>query len=97
MYLAPEGTRKYMFPCLQLCMVFPLLVVYIIEHYHLHLGLAQELFLFDIKLILFAVKVGQTWAIELLNTCPDQCRMLPISCHSTDIICLTLNYNLYLF
>ena len=97
MYLAPEGVRKYMFPYLQLCMVSPLSVVYMIEHYYLHLGLAQEMFLFAIRLILFACKVGQTWEIELLNSCPDQCQMLPISYHSTDIICLTPNHNLYLF
>ena len=85
-----------MFPCSLLCMVFPLLVGYMIEHYYLHLQLARALFLFNIKLILFVCKVGRTWEIKLLNFYPDQCQMRPISCHNTDITCLTLNHNLYL-
>ena len=83
-----------MFPYSQLCMVFPPSVVFMIEHCYLYLGLAWELFLSDIGLILFACKVGRTQEIEFLNSCPDQCQMKPISCH---IICLTSNHSLYLF
>ena len=96
MYLAPESARKYMFPFSQLCMVFPLSVGCMIGYCYLHLGLVWELFLSYTELILFACKVGQTQEIELLNSCPDQCQMLPISCHSTDIVCLAPNHNLYL-
>ena len=56
-----------MFPCSLLYMVFPPLVGYMIEHYHLHLELVRALFLFDKKLILFAYKVGQTQETELIS------------------------------
>ena len=78
-------------------MVFSTLVVYMIEHYDLHLALAWELFLFDIKLILLVCKVEQTQKLNYLILVLINAKCNQFHGHSTDTICLTPNHNLYLF